>query len=325
VSSFPNNDYKGFSSLVEAEEYFSSSGRWSCGRGWSADANLLEKNNNQQFPDSVCKAESSSVKTFTRGNGVLVDDTSLKDSQSAEVKAEDCFDYLSLEPICDEPRDQERQYARFSSFSEMCELLCDIWAHAVSMDEINKPVVIVHKGAQSPERHLSLIDSDDDDSQLLHFVSESYLFDYLGLEKVKVSTTIMEERYFNSVYKLEFAGTSEGNRWKSGAGIVLRRPDDSIACKVMLGLGTMVKELAEFHALIFGLRASLDRGIYHIQVSVQFTLINRLREYLSDKGAMDLEKEANALINKFKLFLVKYEANVCITISSLANEAVGLP
>lgn len=68
ISGFPNNEYKGFSNLVEAEEYLKSRGGWSCGRGWSTDSNLLEKNSNQQFSEFVFTAERKSLRKSTCGN-----------------------------------------------------------------------------------------------------------------------------------------------------------------------------------------------------------------------------------------------------------------
>ncbi|KAH9293638.1 hypothetical protein KI387_041158, partial [Taxus chinensis] len=150
-------------------------------------------------------------------------------------------------------------------------------------------------------RHESLIANDDDKvNQLMHLALESYVFSYLGLEKIKVSNTIMDESYFNPLYKLELVCTSEGNFGKTGVGIVPQIADDSVTYKVMVGLGTTMKVLAKFHALMLGLRAPLDRGIYHIQDSRQFTFINGLQEHLCVKDVMDLVKEANALINTFK-------------------------
>ncbi|XP_057843422.2 uncharacterized protein LOC131052811 [Cryptomeria japonica] len=216
ISGFPNNEYKGFSNLVEAEEYLKSPGGWSFGRGWSADANLLEKNSDQQFSEFDFTAERTSLRKSTCGNGLLVNNSSLKDlkvSQSSEVKAEDCFDYLPLELMCREPSNQQTHDARFSSFSEMCNLLCDSLACGVNLSEIKKPAFLLHERVRSLKRHVSLIDDDDDDDgQLLDFASESHLYNYLGLEKDKGATTSMGERYFNiSVFILEILEANQTN------------------------------------------------------------------------------------------------------------------
>jgi len=292
VSGFPNNQYKGFSTLCEAEEYFNEPGSGNCGIEAVADKKLLDENNFSKFSDSVFTAETTKIQRSTRGNG---------------------------------PSDQERHYVKFSSFSRMCELLRDNLEYARDIADIHEPMFLLFEGRKSLERDECQSESDDDDNGLLHFDSESHLFSYLGLEKVKASSTVVSDRCFHSTYKLEFASASNGNLGKSGAGILLRKPDDSLACGLMVGLGTVSKVVAEFSALIIGLRTSLDRGIYHIEVSVKFEWIHELQSYFSDKYVMNLTKEAEDLMNSFKLFIVKREVNACISASSLANSAASLP
>jgi ribonuclease HI len=292
VSGFPNNQYKGFSTLCEAEEYFNEPGSGNCGIEAVADKKLLDEKHFSKFSDSVFTAETTKIQRSTRGNG---------------------------------PSDQERHYVKFSSFSRMCELLRDNLEYARDIADIHEPMFLLFEGRKSLERDECQSESDDDDNGLLHFDSESHLFSYLGLEKVKASSTVVSDRCFHSTYKLEFASASNGNLGKSGAGILLRKPDDSLACGLMVGLGTVSKVVAEFSALIIGLRTSLDRGIYHIEVSVKFEWIHELQSYFSDKYVMNLTKEAEDLMNSFKLFIVKREVNACISASSLANSAASLP
>lgn len=292
VSGFPNNQYKGFSTLCEAEEYFNEPGSGNCGIEAVADKKLLDENNFSKFSNSVFMAETTKIQRSTSGNG---------------------------------PSDQERHYMKFSSFSRMCELLRDNLEYARDIADIHEPMFLLFEGRKSLERDECQSESDDDDNGLLHFDSESHLFSYLGLEKVKASSTVVSDRCFHSTYKLEFASASNGNLGKSGAGILLRKPDDSLACGLMVGLGTVSKVVAEFSALIIGLRTSLDRGIYHIEVSVKFEWIHELQSYFSDKYVMNLTKEAEDLMNSFKLFIVKREVNACISASSLANSAASLP
>lgn len=255
----------------------------------------------------------------------LFESTSSKASQYFKTEAEDFSEYLPLESFCNEPSDQERHYMKFSSFLRMCELLHDNLEYARDIADVHKPMFLLFEGRKGLKRDECESESDDDDNGLLHFDSESHLFNYLGLEKAKSSSIVVAERYFHSTYKLEFASASEGNLGKSGAGILVWRPDDSVACGLMVGLGTMPKAVAEFSALIIGLRASLERGIYHIEVSGKFEWIHELQNYFSDKYVMDLIKEAEDLMNIFKLFIVKHEVNAFISASSLANSAASLP
>lgn len=284
VLGFPNNEYKGFSTLREAEEYFNEPRLGYCGTEVGADKKILDKNNVNKFSDSVFQAETTKIKEFTSGNSPLVESTSVKSSQNIKTEAEDCPEYLSLEPLCNELIDQERQCVRFSSFSRMCELLRDNLQYARDIADMHGPMFLLFEGRNNLKR---------DECQ--------------------------------PTYKLEFASVSEGNLGKSGAGILLRRPDGSVECRLMVGLGTVSKVVAEFSALIIGLRALLDRGIYHIEVPMKFEWIYELHGYFSDKYVMDLTKEAENLMNTFKLFLVKLEVNDCISASSLANSAASLP
>lgn len=325
VSGFPNNEYKGFSTLCEAEEYFNKPGSGNCVTEAVADKKLLDENNFNKFSDSVFTAKTKKIKRDTCGNSPLVESTSSKAPQYFKTKAEDFSEYLPLESFCNEPSDQERHYMKFSSFLGMCELLRDNLEYARDIADVRKPMFLLFEGRKGLKRDECEIESDDDDNGLLHFDSESHLFNYLGLEEAKSSSMVVAERYFHSTYKLEFASASEGNLGKSGAGILLRRPDDSLAYGLMVGLGTMPKVVAEFSALIIGMRASLDRGIYRIEVSVKFELIHEFQNYFSDKYVMDLTKEAEDLMNIFKLFVVKHEVNDCISASSLANTAASLP
>lgn len=327
VSGFPTNEYKGFSSLREAEEYFNEPRLGYCGIELGADKKILDNDSVNKFSDSVFPAETTKIKGFTGGNSPLVESTSVKSSQYIKTEAEDCPEYLSLEPLCNEHSDQERQCVRFSSFVRMRELLHDNLGYARDIADMHKPMFLLFEGRNFLKRDecQSESDDDDDDDELLHFDSESHLFNYLGLEKVKAASMVVADRYFHATYKLEFASVSEGNLGKSGAGILLRRPDGSVACGLMVGLGIMSKMIAEFRALIIGLRASLDRGIYHIEVQMKFEWIHELQSYFSDKYVMDLTKEAENLMNTFKLFLVKLEVNDCISASSLANSAASLP
>nr|XP_043612861.1 uncharacterized protein LOC122584855 isoform X2 [Erigeron canadensis] len=65
---------------------------------------------------------------------------------------------------------------------------------------------------------------------------------------------------------LEFDGACKGNPGISGAGAVLRTPDGTLFCRLREGLGTATNNVAEYRAMILGLRYALSKGFTSIYV-----------------------------------------------------------
>ncbi|KAF8039960.1 hypothetical protein BT93_B2239 [Corymbia citriodora subsp. variegata] len=65
---------------------------------------------------------------------------------------------------------------------------------------------------------------------------------------------------------LEFDGSSKGNPGKAGAGAVLRADDGSVICMLREGVGTATNNVAEYRAIILGLRYALEKGCRSIRV-----------------------------------------------------------
>ncbi|KAI3412284.1 RNase H domain-containing protein [Psidium guajava] len=65
---------------------------------------------------------------------------------------------------------------------------------------------------------------------------------------------------------LEFDGSSKGNPGKAGAGAVLRADDGSMICILREGVGTATNNVAEYRAIILGLRYALEKGCRSIRV-----------------------------------------------------------
>ncbi|KVI05630.1 hypothetical protein Ccrd_016054 [Cynara cardunculus var. scolymus] len=59
---------------------------------------------------------------------------------------------------------------------------------------------------------------------------------------------------------LEFDGACKGNPGQSGAGAVLRTADGSLFCRLREGLGIATNNVAEYRAMILGLRYALSKG-----------------------------------------------------------------
>ncbi|KAI7756974.1 hypothetical protein M8C21_001526 [Ambrosia artemisiifolia] len=65
---------------------------------------------------------------------------------------------------------------------------------------------------------------------------------------------------------LEFDGACKGNPGQSGAGAVLRAPDGSLIYRLREGLGVATNNVAEYRAMILGLRYALSKGFTSIRV-----------------------------------------------------------
>ncbi|XP_030531002.1 uncharacterized protein LOC115741300 isoform X2 [Rhodamnia argentea] len=65
---------------------------------------------------------------------------------------------------------------------------------------------------------------------------------------------------------LQFDGASRGNPGPAGAGAVLRADDGSLVWRVREGVGIATNNVAEYRALILGLRHALQKGFKKIQV-----------------------------------------------------------
>ncbi|KAK2997217.1 hypothetical protein RJ639_026023 [Escallonia herrerae] len=65
---------------------------------------------------------------------------------------------------------------------------------------------------------------------------------------------------------LKFDGASKGNPGQAGAGAVLRADDGNLICRLREGLGIATNNVAEYRAIILGLRYALEKGFTSIRV-----------------------------------------------------------
>ncbi|XP_076954363.1 uncharacterized protein LOC143628752 [Bidens hawaiensis] len=106
---------------------------------------------------------------------------------------------------------------------------------------------------------------------------------------------------------LEFDGASKGNPGPSGAGAVLRVIDGSLVYRLREGLGVATNNVAEYRAVILGLRYALDRGFRHIRVQGDSKLacmqVNGLWKTKTE-NMTSLCKVAKELKHKFATFQI---------------------
>lgn len=121
-------------------------------------------------------------------------------------------------------------------------------------------------------------------------------------------------------------GGSRGNPGPGGAGIVLRRADGPIAAKGGAFLGSVTNNVAEYSALLWGMRAALALGVKELLVKADSELVvKQMRgEYrVKNEGLKPLFLEAQRLRRGFdaiEFVHVRREENA--EADALANEAM---
>ncbi|KAL6865154.1 hypothetical protein ACP4OV_016305 [Aristida adscensionis] len=88
---------------------------------------------------------------------------------------------------------------------------------------------------------------------------------------------------------LEFDGASKGNPGKAGAGVIIRRLDGSLIARLREGLGIATNNVAEYRALILGLKYAAKKGFKYVRAQGDSKLvcnqIQDLWEFNSDADA----------------------------------------
>ncbi|XP_020082707.1 uncharacterized protein LOC109706335 isoform X1 [Ananas comosus] len=128
---------------------------------------------------------------------------------------------------------------------------------------------------------------------------------------------------------LEFDGASKGNPGKSGAGVILRAEDGSVICRVREGLGAVTNNVAEYRALILGMKYALKKGFQKIRVQGDSKLVcNQVQDLWRARhenmaGLCKEAKELKDMFLSFEIRHVKREFNA--DADAQANLAVDLP
>lgn len=133
----------------------------------------------------------------------------------------------------------------------------------------------------------------------------------------------------STTYILEFDGASKGNPGKAGAGAVLRTEDGSVVCHLREGLGAVTNNVAEYRALIMGLKYALENGYQRIQVQGDSLLVCRQVNGVwktKDQNIAALCKEVKGLKKKFASFKISHVLREFNSdADTQANYAVNLP
>ncbi|XP_022150130.1 uncharacterized protein LOC111018384 [Momordica charantia] len=132
----------------------------------------------------------------------------------------------------------------------------------------------------------------------------------------------------SQTYFLEFDGASKGNPGLAGAGAVLRAKDGSTVCRLQEGVGIATNNVAEYRAVILGLKHALKNGFKHIRVQGDSKLVCMQVQGLwkiKNPNMGQLCKVAKELKDKFASFEISHiprEQNS--DADALANRAIHL-
>lgn len=130
----------------------------------------------------------------------------------------------------------------------------------------------------------------------------------------------------SGAWTLNTDGGARGNPGPAGAGIVLRSPDGAIVARGGAFLGSVTNNVAEYEALLWGLRAAKALGVTRLVVRADSELVvKQLRgEYrVKNEGLKPLFTRAQGLRRAFdsvEFVHVRREQNA--EADALANEAM---
>ncbi|XP_050945560.1 uncharacterized protein LOC103503315 isoform X2 [Cucumis melo] len=127
---------------------------------------------------------------------------------------------------------------------------------------------------------------------------------HIKLEDSIVSLSSNHESCF-----LEFDGASKGNPGQAGAGAVLRAHDGSVICRLREGLGIATNNVAEYRAILLGLKFALKKGFTRIHVQGDSKLVCMQVQGLwkaKNENISELCNEVVKLKNKFLSFEVNH-------------------
>ncbi|KAJ3690021.1 hypothetical protein LUZ61_019185 [Rhynchospora tenuis] len=113
----------------------------------------------------------------------------------------------------------------------------------------------------------------------------------------------------NALCILHFDGASKGNPGKAGAGALLKTEDGRLICRLSEGLGVVTNNVAEYKALLLGLRHALSKGFKRIDVQGDSMLVVMQVQgkwKLKHQDMIKLCKEVNELKKRFNYFNIQH-------------------
>lgn len=128
------------------------------------------------------------------------------------------------------------------------------------------------------------------------------------------------------MHTLRTDGGARGNPGPGGAGFVLEDASGAVVRSGGRYLGEVTNNVAEYRALIWGLRTALDEGVHRLRVCADSELVvrqvNRLYK-VKNEGLKPLFAQASALLLRFEHVSVEHVRRAeNEAADALANEAM---
>ncbi|XP_066340980.1 uncharacterized protein [Miscanthus floridulus] len=113
---------------------------------------------------------------------------------------------------------------------------------------------------------------------------------------------------------LHFDGASKGNPGKAGAGAVLMTEDGRVVSRIHEGLGVATNNVAEYRALIRGLKQASDHGFTSIEAYGDSQLVSNQVNGVwqtRNQNMKELCNEVTQLKGNFDSFKISHVPRVC--------------
>lgn len=127
-------------------------------------------------------------------------------------------------------------------------------------------------------------------------------------------------------YVLRTDGGARGNPGPGGAGFVLEAPGGEVVRSGGRYLGEVTNNVAEYQALVWGLKTAIDHGVARVHIRADSELVVHQvtgRYKVRNEGLKPLHREACELLGRFEVADVRHvrrEENEAA--DALANEAM---
>ncbi|MCO5581306.1 hypothetical protein L7F22_035185 [Adiantum nelumboides] len=111
------------------------------------------------------------------------------------------------------------------------------------------------------------------------------------------------------IYQLEFDGASKGNPGRAGAGALIRCPHGSVVLELTEFLGSETNNVAEYRALLLGLRVALSKGIRRVTAQGDSKLVCLQVTgawKVENKKLISLHAEVKKLQVQFEVFSISH-------------------
>lgn len=163
--------------------------------------------------------------------------------------------------------------------------------------------------------------------------------DLAGSDTVKTDTRAKRGKLDNSVEAprsssscdncfVEFDGASKGNPGLAGAGAVLRQGDGRVIYRLREGVGIATNNVAEYRAVILGMKFALKKGYKRITIKGDSMLVVMQIQgkwKIKSQNLAELCKEAKELKDKFQSFQISHVLREFNSeADALANQALNL-